>query len=128
MPTYEYVCKKCGHEFDAVQSFSDDALTTCPECSGPLQKKFGSVGVVFKGSGFYRTDSREESRAKKSGAKAESAKSEGAKSDGGKTEGAKSDGAKSDSGKTDGAKSGSGKSAGAAKSSKSSVEKSSKKS
>lgn len=123
MPTYEYVCKKCGHEFDAVQSFSDDALTTCPECSGPLQKKFGSVGVVFKGSGFYRTDSREESRAKKSGAKAESAKSEGAKSDGAKSEGAKSDG-----GKTDGAKSDSGKSAGAAKSSKSSVEKSSKKS
>lgn len=123
MPTYEYVCKKCGHEFDAVQSFSDDALTTCPECSGPLQKKFGSVGVVFKGSGFYRTDSREESRAKKSGAKAESGKSEGAKSDGAKSEGAKSDG-----GKTDGAKSDSGKSAGAAKSSKSSVEKSSKKS
>jgi putative FmdB family regulatory protein len=123
MPTYEYVCKKCGHEFDAVQSFSDDALTTCPECSGPLQKKFGSVGVVFKGSGFYRTDSREESRAKKSGAKAESGKSEGAKSDGAKSEGAKSDG-----GKTDGAKSDSGKSAGAAKSSKSSVEKSSEKS
>jgi len=123
MPTYEYVCKKCGHEFDAVQSFSDGALTTCPECSGPLQKKFGSVGVVFKGSGFYRTDSREESRAKKSGAKAESGKSEGAKSDGAKSEGAKSDG-----GKTDGAKSDSGKSAGAAKSSKSSVEKSSKKS
>ena len=123
MPTYEYVCKKCGHEFDAVQSFSDDALTTCPECSGPLQKKFGSVGVVFKGSGFYRTDSREESRAKKSGAKAESGKSEGAKSDGGKTDGAKSEGAKSD-----GAKSDSGKSAGATKSSKSSVEKSSKKS
>lgn len=123
MPTYEYVCKKCGHEFDAVQSFSDDALTTCPECSGPLQKKFGSVGVVFKGSGFYRTDSREESRAKKSGAKSDGAKSEGAKSDGGKADGAKSEGAKSD-----GAKSDSGKSAGAAKPSKSSVEKSSKKS
>jgi len=123
MPTYEYVCKKCGHEFDAVQSFSDDALTTCPECSGPLQKKFGSVGIVFKGSGFYRTDSREEGRAKKSGAKAESGKSEGAKSDGVKSDGAKSEGAKSD-----GAKSDSGKSAGAAKSSKSSVEKSSKKS
>jgi len=123
MPTYEYVCKKCGHEFDAVQSFSDDALTTCPECSGPLQKKFGSVGLVFKGSGFYRTDSREESRAKKSSAKAESGKSEGAKSDGGKADGAKSEGAKSD-----GAKSDSGKTAGATKSSKSSVEKSSKKS
>jgi len=122
MPTYEYVCKKCGHEFDAVQSFSDDALTTCPECSGPLQKKFGSVGVVFKGSGFYRTDSREESRAKESGAKSDGAKSEVAKSDGGKTDGAKSGGAKSD-----GAKSDSGKSAGAAKPSKSSVEKSSKK-
>ena len=128
MPTYEYVCKKCGHEFDAVQSFSDDALTTCPECSGPLQKKFGSVGVVFKGSGFYRTDSREESRAKKSGAKSDGAKSDGAKSEGAKSDGGKADGAKSEGAKSDGAKSDSGKTAGAAKSAKSSVEKSSKKS
>ena len=58
MPTYQYVCTQCGHAFEAVQSFSDDALTECPECGGPVRKKFGAVGVVFKGSGFYRTDSR----------------------------------------------------------------------
>ena len=58
MPTYQYACTACGHELEAVQSFSDDALTTCPECSGALRKLFGNVGVVFKGSGFYRNDSR----------------------------------------------------------------------
>lgn len=58
MPTYAYACTECGHRFDAVQSFTDDALTTCPECRGRLRKVFDSVGVVFKGSGFYRTDSR----------------------------------------------------------------------
>ncbi|WP_019200684.1 FmdB family zinc ribbon protein [Tsukamurella sp. 1534] len=58
MPTYSYACKECGESFDAVQSFSDDPLTVCPHCGGPLRKLFNSVGVVFKGSGFYRTDSR----------------------------------------------------------------------
>ncbi|NNM46744.1 FmdB family zinc ribbon protein [Knoellia koreensis] len=58
MPTYTYACTDCGHRFDTVQSFSDDALTTCPECSGKLRKVFSPVGVVFKGGGFYRTDSR----------------------------------------------------------------------
>ena len=58
MPTYQYACTVCGHNFEAVQSFSDDALTECPECGGLVRKKFGAVGVVFKGSGFYRTDSR----------------------------------------------------------------------
>lgn len=58
MPTYAYACTQCGHQFDAVQSFSDEALTTCPECGGPLRKQYGSVGVTFNGSGFYRTDSR----------------------------------------------------------------------
>ncbi len=58
MPTYAYACKDCGHAFDIQQSFSDDSLTVCPECRGNLRKKFNSVGVVFKGSGFYRTDSR----------------------------------------------------------------------
>lgn len=58
MPTYQYACKACDHQFETVQSFSDDNLTECPECSGTLRKLYGSVGVVFKGSGFYRNDSR----------------------------------------------------------------------
>ncbi|MDF0532383.1 zinc ribbon domain-containing protein [Tsukamurella sp. 8F] len=58
MPTYSYKCTECDNQFDIVQSFSDDALTVCPECGGKLRKVFNSVGVVFKGSGFYRTDSR----------------------------------------------------------------------
>ena len=62
MPTYSYACTECDNRFDAVQAFSDDALTTCPKCSGRLRKLFGSVGVVFKGSGFYRTDSRESAK------------------------------------------------------------------
>lgn len=61
MPTYAYACTSCGHQFDAVQSFSDDALTTCPECGGALRKQYGSIGVTFNGSGFYRTDSRTKS-------------------------------------------------------------------
>jgi len=58
MPTYSYACTACGHRFDAVQSFSDSALTACPECQGRLRKEYGSIGVTFNGSGFYRTDSR----------------------------------------------------------------------
>ena len=58
MPTYAYACKQCGHRFDAVQSFADPTLTECPECGGPLRKEYGSIGVTFNGSGFYRTDSR----------------------------------------------------------------------
>ena len=63
MPTYQYACTDCEHAFEQFQSFSDDALTTCPECSGRLRKLFNAVGVVFKGSGFYRTDSRGKSTA-----------------------------------------------------------------
>ena len=58
MPTYQYACTACDHAFEQVQRFSDDALTTCPECEGRLRKVFNAVGVVFKGSGFYRNDSR----------------------------------------------------------------------
>ena len=58
MPTYQYRCTNCGNELEAVQKFSDPALTVCPECAGQLRKVFSAVGVVFKGSGFYRTDSR----------------------------------------------------------------------
>lgn len=56
MPTYQYACTACEHQFEAVQKFSDDALTECPECTGKLRKVFSAVGVVFKGSGFYKTD------------------------------------------------------------------------
>jgi putative FmdB family regulatory protein len=58
VPTYQYACTECGHQLEAVQSFSDPALTECPNCSGKLRKVFNSVGIVFKGSGFYRNDSR----------------------------------------------------------------------
>ena len=58
MPTYSYSCTECDNKFDIVQSFSDDSLTECPQCAGRLRKLFNSVGIVFKGSGFYRTDSR----------------------------------------------------------------------
>ena len=58
MPTYQYACTECGHAFEQFQSFSEDALTVCPACSGKLRKLYNAVGVVFKGSGFYRTDSR----------------------------------------------------------------------
>ena len=91
MPTYEYACKSCGQHLEVVQSFSDDPLTDCPSCEGPLRKVFGSIGITFKGSGFYKTDSR-------SG----SGKSDSGKSDSGKSDAAaKSDTpAKSDSGKS----------------------------
>jgi putative FmdB family regulatory protein len=59
VPTYQYACTECGHGFEQFQSFSDDALTECPTCGGRLRKVFNSVGIVFKGSGFYRNDSRE---------------------------------------------------------------------
>ncbi len=62
MPTYAYRCADCDHAFDIYQQFSDDALTECPECAGTLRKVFGSLGVTFSGSGFYRTDSRSESK------------------------------------------------------------------
>nr|WP_205809265.1 FmdB family zinc ribbon protein [Micromonospora sp. HNM0581] len=58
VPTYQYACTACGHQLEAVQSFSDEPLTDCPACEGRLRKLFNSVGIVFKGSGFYRTDSR----------------------------------------------------------------------
>ena len=67
MPTYSYACTECDNRFDAVQAFSDDALTTCEKCSGRLRKLFGSVGVVFKGSGFYRNDSRESTKSSSNG-------------------------------------------------------------
>lgn len=75
MPTYSYACTECSNRFDAVQAFSDDALTTCPKCSGKLRKLFGSVGVVFKGSGFYRTDNRDSGKGTSNGSAAKSSES-----------------------------------------------------
>jgi putative FmdB family regulatory protein len=65
MPTYEYSCTSCGEHHEVVQSFHDEPLTTCPNCGGPLRKVFGSIGVVFKGSGFYKNDSRPADKADK---------------------------------------------------------------
>jgi putative FmdB family regulatory protein len=62
MPTYEYACRSCGEHLEAVQSFSDPPLTKCPRCGGELRKVFGNIGIVFKGSGFYKTDNRSSSR------------------------------------------------------------------
>jgi putative FmdB family regulatory protein len=67
VPTYSYACTECDNRFDAVQAFTDDSLTTCDKCSGRLRKLFNSVGVVFKGSGFYRTDSRESTKSSSNG-------------------------------------------------------------
>ena len=88
MPTYQYACTECDHAFEQFQSFSDDALTVCPVCEGRLRKVFNAVGVVFKGSGFYRNDSRSEGRdgaskpvsAEKSEKSAEKAEKSGASS------------------------------------------------
>jgi putative FmdB family regulatory protein len=66
MPTYEYACRNCGSHLEVVQSFSDDPLTECPHCEGSLKKVFGSIGITFKGSGFYKTDSRSGSAASRS--------------------------------------------------------------
>jgi putative FmdB family regulatory protein len=82
VPTYSYACTGCGNRFDAVQAFTDDALTTCQQCSGRLRKLFSSVGVVFKGSGFYRTDSREAAKSSTNGS-AKTSSSSGSNASGG---------------------------------------------
>ena len=69
MPTYEYACTACGHRLEAVQSFTDEPLTECPECGAQLRKVYGAVGIVLKGSGFYKTDSRAASGGNGSGKK-----------------------------------------------------------
>jgi putative FmdB family regulatory protein len=91
VPTYSYACTECDNKFDVVQAFSDDALTECPKCDGRLRKLFGQVGVVFKGSGFYRTDSRESAKSTSNGS-SKSSESSGSSSSSEK---------KSDSGKSD---------------------------
>lgn len=110
MPTYQYACTSCEHRFDAVQAFSDTALTECPECGGRLRKLYGSVGVVFKGSGFYRNDSRNGNSGKSSSG--DSAKSgSGSKSESGSS-GSTSGESKSSGSNSSGSKSAGSKSAG----------------
>nr|WP_156740710.1 FmdB family zinc ribbon protein [Occultella aeris] len=96
MPTYAYACQNCGHAFDIYQSFSDDALTECPNChESRLRKVFSPVGVVFKGSGFYRTDSRGASTSSEGAGKSDagsSSKSKPSESSSGSSSGGSSSG------------------------------------
>ena len=80
MPTYQYACTECGHAFEQFQSFSEDALTVCPVCEGRLRKLFNAVGVVFKGSGFYRTDSRSDAKSSTSSSTSTSSSSDSSSS------------------------------------------------
>jgi putative FmdB family regulatory protein len=91
VPTYEYACTACGRGLEAVQSFSDDPLTVCPECGGALRKVYGAVGIVLKGSGFYKTDSRA-AAGNGSKKKSESAESSGKESSGTESSGTESSG------------------------------------
>ena len=104
MPTYQYACTECGEQLEMVQKFSDNPLTVCPACEGRLRKVFSPVGIVFKGSGFYRTDSRsgngsapKEKAGDSSSPSADSKTDSGSKSDSAKGDSAKGDRAKSDS-------------------------------
>jgi len=87
VPTYQYACTECSHAFEQFQSFSDDALTECPECGGRLRKLFNAVGVVFKGSGFYRTDSRAAAAASSSSSSSSSSSEGSSSSDSGSSGG-----------------------------------------
>lgn len=95
MPTYEYRCRNCGEPLEVVQSFTDDPLTECPACGGELRKVFQAVGIAFKGSGFYKTDSRKAAKSSASSSGSESSGSSekkstpGSNGDGGSTDGAK---------------------------------------
>lgn len=88
MPTYSYACTECSNRFDVVQAFTDDALTTCAQCNGRLRKIFGKVGVVFKGSGFYRTDSRESGKSSSNGSGSAKAGAAGTSGDSASSDGA----------------------------------------
>lgn len=97
MPTYQYACTDCGEQLEVVQKFTDDALTVCPACDGRLRKVFSAVGVVFKGSGFYRTDSRASTNgSSENGAKTGAAATNGARST--ESSGSDSSGSSSSSG------------------------------
>ena len=100
MPTYEYACRDCGHHLEVVQSFSDAALTTCSTCGGQLRKVFSAAGIIFKGSGYYVTDSRSANGAKGGAKEGKSSDGSGGSEQGGeaKTGDAKTGGAKKASG------------------------------
>ncbi|MFD5772811.1 FmdB family zinc ribbon protein [Streptomyces fungicidicus] len=104
MPTYQYQCTECGEGLEAVQKFTDDALTECPNCQGRLKKVFSAVGIVFKGSGFYRNDSRGSSSSSSPASKPSGASSS--------TSSAASSTSSSSSSSSSGSGSGSGSSAG----------------
>ena len=98
MPTYQYRCTECGDELEAVQKFTDPSLTECPSCEGRLRKIYNAVGVVFKGSGFYRTDSRNDAKPTGSGASTSDASTSDASKSDGKSEGKSDGGTSGDSG------------------------------
>jgi putative FmdB family regulatory protein len=119
VPTYSYACTECGNRFNAVQAFTDDPLTTCPKCSGRVRKLFNSVGVVFKGSGFYRTDSRagsngalkgEKSNSESSGSTEKSASAGNGQSGSGQSGSGQSGAGQSGAGESGAGESGAGKS------------------
>ncbi|WP_141578402.1 FmdB family zinc ribbon protein [Actinomadura sp. WMMA1423] len=95
MPTYQYVCTECGEPLEVVQKFSDDALTECPACSGRLRKVFSAAGIIFKGSGFYRTDSRGSGKSASTAGASSNGSSNGSSNE--SSSGSSSDSAKSDS-------------------------------
>src|SRR5881398_2168816 len=107
MPTYEYRCKQCGEELEVVQSFTDDALTDCPACgtANSLRKVFGNIGITFKGSGFYKTDSRSGSKSAAASSSNDSGSGDKSSTDNSDSSASKSDAGKSESGKSDSGKS-----------------------
>jgi putative FmdB family regulatory protein len=107
MPTYEYSCTECGERLEVVQSFADDPLTVCPLCQGKLRKLFSAVGVVFKGSGFYKTDSRASKKKVTSSANGSSSEPNKSADSAGKSASTSSDSGSSGSGSSSGSSSGS---------------------
>ncbi|WP_433467028.1 FmdB family zinc ribbon protein [Spirillospora sp. CA-128828] len=119
MPTYQYVCTECGEPLEVVQKFSDDALTECPACSGKLRKVFSAAGIIFKGSGFYRTDSRGSGKSSST----VGASSNGSSNGSGESNGSSGDSAKASSSSSDSSSSSSGGDSSSSSKSSSSSEK-----
>src|ERR1700734_1617204 len=112
VPTYQYTCTDCGEQVEVVQKFTDDPLTVCPACGGKLRKVFSPVGIVFKGSGFYRTDSRNGSSSDGPGKKDKDKESSGSKSSDSSSGSSKDSGSGSGSGASESSSSSSGSSSG----------------